>query len=315
MLERTRPMARLDVPGGDPSIGPPARGPRLPNFLVIGAMKAGTTSLFHYLRTHPGIHMSPLKEVDFFAEEGNWSRGPDWYRKQFASAPPEATALGEASTVYSKYPHYRGVPGRIAGLIPEARVIYVVRDPIQRIRSHYQHRVAVGAETAPIDEAVFTNPIYLDYSRYALQVEQYLEHFDNEQMLVITSEALRADRLRTIQGVFTFLGVDADHVPETLDTEYYRTQERARYSPAAWRLRRTLRRYVPATKRAKEFVDSRLPQLRDRLLGRTERSAGPGEHPAVIPDDLRTKLTDELAEDVSRLRAYLPPTFDGWGIG
>ena len=97
-------------------------------------------------------------------------------------------ALGEASTVYTKFPRYKGVAERMARVIPDVRLIYVVRHPIDRIRSHYEHRVASGAETAPMEIAVFDNPIYLDYSKYALQVEQYLQHFPREQLLIVSSE-------------------------------------------------------------------------------------------------------------------------------
>src|SRR5438552_836610 len=111
-----------------------------------------------------------------------------------SAAPREATALGEASTVYTKFPRYQGVAERMAKVVPHARLIYVVRHPIDRIRSHYEHRVASGAETAAMEDAVFDNPIYIDYSRYALQVEQYLEDFPREQLLIISSEAPPPDR-------------------------------------------------------------------------------------------------------------------------
>jgi len=143
---------------------------RLPDFLVIGAMKCGTTSLYHYLREHPQVFMPQLKAPEFFAEASNWHRGVDWYRRQFAGAGAEVLAIGEASNVYTKYPRYMDVPARIAGHIPDARLIYVVRDPVERIRSHYRTRVAEGTESTPFDVAVFENPIYLDYSRYAMQV-------------------------------------------------------------------------------------------------------------------------------------------------
>lgn len=283
---------------------------RLPSFLVIGAMKAGTTSLFHYLRRHPQVYMSPLKELDFFAEEGNWGRGLDWYRRQFARAPADALAVGEASTAYTKHPHQRGVPERIASVLPNVRLIYVVRDPIERIRSQYEHRVAVGAETLPIERAVFSNPIYLDCSRYAMQLERYDALFPRERILVITSEALRGRRLDTMRTVFGFLGVDEGVVPENLATEFYRTSERATWSPAMWRFRRRLRRLIPAAKRAKELVDTRLPKLASRLRGAAEPPATPAPS---IPDELRSALAAELAPDVRRLSAYLPSDFDGWG--
>jgi hypothetical protein len=285
--------------------------PRLPNFLVIGAMKAGTTSLYHYLRAHPEVFMPAIKELDFFAEEGNWRRGFGWYAKQFREADPKAVAVGEASTVYTKHPNYRGVPERIAAHLPDVRLIYVVRDPIERIRSHYQHRVAVGAEKNPVDRAVLENPTYLNFSRYAFQIEQYLPHVPRERILVITSESLRRDRRDTIRRVYDFVGVATGFVPPTLDREYYRTEGRPVYPPAVWSLRRTAKRWIPGAKRAKEFVDSigvrrRRRASPDAKTGRSDR--------LPIPDHVRRTLERELRDDVRRLREYLPTGFDGWGL-
>jgi hypothetical protein len=86
----------------------------LPSFLIIGAMKAGTTSLYHYLKSHPQIHMSRIKELDFFVTELNWGRGLDWYSQQFSGIGTNVLAAGEASTNYTKYPRYKGVPERIS---------------------------------------------------------------------------------------------------------------------------------------------------------------------------------------------------------
>jgi hypothetical protein len=106
------------------------RSRTLPTFIVIGAMKAGTTSLYHYLREHPQIFMPKAKELDFFAVETTWRRGIDWYAEQFAGAGGDEIARGEASTAYSKYPHYPNVPERIARAIPGCQLIYVVRLPL-----------------------------------------------------------------------------------------------------------------------------------------------------------------------------------------
>ena len=231
-------------------------------------MKAGTTSLYHYLRPHPQVFMPKVKELDFFAEEMNWGRGLDWYRHQFASAPREALALGEASTIYTKFPRYDGVAERMAGVVPDARLIYVIRHPVDRILSHYAHRVASGAETAPIEVAVFDNPIYVDYSRYALQVEQYLEHFPREQLLIVESEELRHHRGPTMRRIYDFLAVDPDYLAPTLSQEFYRTGQRRKYPPVVWSVRRALKRHFPQTKRAKELVDS-LNSKRRRVRARS----------------------------------------------
>jgi hypothetical protein len=288
------------------------RGPRLPNFLVIGAMKSGTTSLFHYLRAHPQVFMSPLKEVDFFIEGGNWGRGLDWYRRQFDGASPEAVAIGEASTSYTKYPEYEGVPERISALLPDVRLIYVVRDPIERIRSHYQHRSLIGAEPLPIDVAVLQDPRYVDCSRYALQIEQYLNHFPRERLLVVTSEALKGQRVATIGGIYRFLDVDDAYVPETVDREFYQTADRARYPAYVWWLRRSMKRYIPAGKRAKELVDLVLPGTVGRV--RSGPAPTPRKSEPPIPPLLRTQLEEMLRDDVHKLRAIMPEGFDGWGI-
>jgi Sulfotransferase domain len=295
-----------------PRSSPPRSGAsRLPNFIVIGAMKSGTTSLFHYLRAHPQVYMSPLKEVDFFIEEGNWSRGFEWYRKQFEKAGDRASAVGEASTSYTKYPEYEGVPERIARHLPDVRLIYLVRDPIERIRSHYQHRSLIGAERAPFDEAVLGDPRYLDCSRYAMQIERYVGPFPRERLLVVTSEDLRSSRAPTVRRIYRFLGVDQNHVPETLDREFYRTQERASYPPFVWWIRRTVKRHLPAGKRAKEFIDRITPAS----LGRDGTpTANEGAPSISVSSSLRDALADRLRDDVQKLHAYMPEGFDGWGI-
>ena len=285
---------------------------QLPNFLIIGAMKAGTTSLYHYLRAHPQVFMSSVKELDFFAHEPNRSRSLDWYRRQFAPAEPDSVAIGEASTIYTKYPRFPGVPERIAVQVPEVRLIYVVRHPIERIRSHYQHQVAVGAERAPFERAVFDNPIYLDYSRYAMQIDQYLPHFPRDQMLVITSEDLRHKRLATVRRVYEFLGVEPDYTPPNLYREFYRTGERVTYPPLAWRIRRALKRHLPASKRAKELVDAPFAQWLRRV--RPEKEGARASGAQSIPEEIRDLLVGLLEEDVRRLRGYVGSGFDGWGI-
>lgn len=284
----------------------------LPDFLLIGAMKCGTTSLYHYLRDHPQIFMPAIKAPEFFAEEGNWGRGIAWYRRQFEGAGDDVVAIGEASNVYTKFPRYRGVPARIAQHIPRARLVYVVRDPIDRIRSHYQTRLTEGTERAPIGRAVRENPIYVDYSRYAMQLDRYLDHFPREQLLVITAEGLRGDRLSTIRAVYEFLGARPAHVPSDVDRVFYETRHRAPRSPVPVWLRKGLKRHLPAAKRAKELENNLIRAIRG--LRRSSEAPPPLPERLVIPDDVRAELADTLREDVGRLRSFLGPGFDGWGI-
>lgn len=284
---------------------------RMPNFLVIGAMKAGTTSLYRYLREHPDVFMPSIKELEFFAGEGTWSRGIAWYQKQFQGA-GAAAAVGEASTAYSKYPIVRDVPERIAACIPDCRLIYLVRDPIERIRSHYEHRVAIGTERSPFAQAIFSDPVYLTCSRYADQIERYRKHVPPERLLLVRSEDLLTSRHETVRGIFRYLGVDPDVVPSTIDQEFYRTQARASYPPLLARVRHSLKGWVPASKRAKELVDLTIPSM--LRGGRARPSASSTARKVTIDPDVRAQLVASLADDVQRLSASMPPGFDGWGI-
>lgn len=285
---------------------------RLPTFLVIGAMKAGTTSLYHYLKAHPQVVTPRYKAPEFFVAEANWHRGVDWYRRQFPPAGPEAVAVGEASNAYTKYPHFQGIPKRIASVLPDVRLVYAVREPLARMRSHYQTRVAEGSETAPFADAVFADPIYLDYSRYALQIEQYLDYFPPAQMLVITSEDLRASRDATMRRVYEFIGVDADLAPANLEREFYQTRDRAVRSPMPLRVRKVLKRRLPWTRRFKELEPDLLRVIR-RLAGRGEQRPA-AAMPFSVPDDVRDRVRGDLEDDVRRLRRYVGLGFDGWGI-
>ena len=281
-----------------------SRRPLLPNFLVIGAAKSGTTSLAHYLRSHPQVYMADF-ELHYFTAERRWRLGQAWYQAQFKTAKDEI-AVGEKSPSYTRYPLYQGVPGRIATLLPEVRLIYLVRHPLQRIRSEYLHRAVNGRESKPLDEAVFSNPAaYLDTSRYALQIEQYLQHFDRAQLLVVTAEDLRHIRAATLGRVQRFLGVTPNWQPPELDHEYNRTSQRPVRQPVP----RPVKRLLNASVRI-----GMPPRTVERLSYR------PGatmldQASVALSDATRSRLEDELRDDVRRLRSHLDPEFDGWGIG
>lgn len=179
----------------------------LPTFLIIGAMKAGTTSLHDYLSKHPDIFMSKQKELDFFVKEKNWKLGLDWYKKQF---PTEAMAVGESSPNYTKSLIFGGVAERIKATVPDAKLIYILRDPIKRLVSHYNHQFIDRKEFRTINEVVssFDNNHYIDSSMYGKQLELYLKHFDASKILVITLEDLEKNPSEVLARVFDFIAVD-----------------------------------------------------------------------------------------------------------
>ena len=279
-----------------------SRRPVLPNFLIIGAAKAGTTSLAHYLRSHPQVYLADF-ELHFFVAERRWRLGPAWYEAQFTGARDEV-AVGEKSPSYTRHPRYRGVPGRIGALLPAVRLIYLVRHPLQRIRSEYLHRALNGRERRPLDEAVLADPSYVDTSRYAFQIEQYLEHFDQAQLLVLTAEDLRHARAATLAQVQTFIGVTPSWQPPELKQEYNRTSQRPVRRPVA----RPLRRLLNASVRV-GMPPRTVERLSYRSSSTTVDRAG-----VAFSDSTRSRLEEELRDDVRRLRRHLDADFNGWGI-
>jgi hypothetical protein len=160
------------------------------HFLVIGAMKAGTSSLFSWLAEQPEVAVPPdIKEPNFFSDEGQWARGWSWYTDLFG--PAEGRLTGEASVAYTN-PAVAAISAkRIAERIPEVRLIYLVRHPLQRVASEYRHQVQRGREDRSFSHATSdaTTP-YADRSRYFTCLSPYIEGFPREQLLVIRSEDL-----------------------------------------------------------------------------------------------------------------------------
>ena len=300
----------MSVATGRPRRGIPARTGsmpgRLPTFLVIGAMKAGTDSLWQYLRAHPHVHMSGTKELDFFVSELNLRRGEAWYRGQFATTPPHAIAVGEASTSYSKYPFYDGVAERIQERVPGVRIVYLVRDPIERIRSHWQHQVLLRLEQRPLARAVLDDPAYVDFSSYAMQIERYLRWLPPERLLVVASESLRHDRAATMARILRFLGVDEPMPGGALDAEYHATAGGS-VPRKGLALARAMPGYAMLARHAPAALRSATAAIRTRTID-------PSVAAATLPRDVRDELIGRLAPDMAGLKALvgLDGEASGW---
>lgn len=214
----------------------PGRGRVLPDYLIIGVAKGGTTSLCGWLNEHPFVSPAARKEVHFFDYE--YHRGVDWYRsnfpleekrREFAAENGEPFLTGEASPTYISH---LWAPHRVAKLLPDAKLVVALRNPVDRAYSHFQmtrregyepfesFEEAVAAEEdrlAPETERLQSNPryyswwlgswSYLERSRYAEQLERWLELFPREQFLFVRSEDLSAEPARTLDTVHEFLGL------------------------------------------------------------------------------------------------------------
>lgn len=187
----------------------------LPNLVIIGAMKCGTTAMHRLLDEHPNIAMAGGKELNFFfgpaADPGEnaastWHRGLAWYAGQFDA---RAAIRGEASPGYTS-PDHPEVAERMAAVLPDVRLVYLVRDPIERAVSQYRHHRADGTETRPVAEALLDpKSHYIARGRYFDRLRPFLREFGRDQILVMSQEDLRDDLTHSLDLVYRFLGVEA----------------------------------------------------------------------------------------------------------
>lgn len=259
---------------------PSAEG-ALPDLVVIGAMKCGTTALHAALDEHPQIVMSRPKELNFFFgpargdartpwTAGNRWRGVDWYTGHF---PADARLGGESSPGYTS-PDHPGVAGRMAALLPAARLVYLVRDPLVRALSQYDHHRAEGSERRDLADAL-CDPAsqYLARGRYHERLLPFLAHYPRERILVVAQEDLAAARATTLRRVCAFVGVD----------------------PALWR-------------------DAPSSEAPSRSRAVAPPRAAPDERLAEVDPRLRARLADALRDDARRLRDLSGQALASWSI-
>lgn len=192
-----------------------AESTNMPHFVIIGAMKCATTTLHDQLAMLPGVFMSTPKEPNFFSDDDVWSRGMGWYTALFADAPAESLR-GESSTHYTKLPTYPETADRFHSANPGAKLVYVMRDPIDRLVSQYIHEWSVRKIHRPIDEAVRAHPELLDYSRYAYQLRPWIERFGAASILPVFFERLTTQPQAEFERVCRFIGYGD---PARWDTE------------------------------------------------------------------------------------------------
>jgi len=268
----------------------------LPTFVVIGAMKAGTVSLRHYLDEHPHVFLGrggTLGEPNFFIAEDNWPRGRGWYESLFDGA-GRAAAIGECSPSYTWAHIYRSVPERMAQVVPQARLVYVVRDPIARMQSMYMHQVSAGRERRRAEKALLDDR-YLGPSLYGFQLAAFLEHFDRSQVLVIASEVLRDRPREALSAVFDHLAVD----PAAIDLDQRLQDHRSADKPVP-RLHDLTwlpRRQVKLHPRWRPDQRTGLARLLTTRRARADDSA--------IPRELRDRLAERLTADLRRFEHLL----------
>ena len=268
----------------------------MPNLIVIGGLKCGTTSLHHYLGLHPEIGMSRPKELNYFVEELNWGLGEDWYANHFSA---RDTVRGETSPHYTNEPRFSGVAARMRDALgPGAKLVYMVRDPVDRLLSHYLHNVGGGYERRSMEEALGDpDSAYVQRSLYAKQATPYLEAFGADAVAIVTREELRDEREATMRRLFELAGVDPGFTSPQFAREWetgsakggggFRLMDRAVRLPGLRSLDRNF---------------DRLPESLRWMVERIVHDPGSGEAPKPeLPDAVRARLVEIFRPDVERL--------------
>lgn len=179
---------------------------RYPDFLFIGAMKCATTTLSAQLGVQPGIFtVSNPKELFFFSYEHNYTQGIDWYQQHFEAASPDELC-GEGATTYTQLPTYPLVVERMQQHIPHAKLIYVMRHPIDRLVSQYLHEFTLHNIQVDINSALECHRNLVHYSSYAMQLKPYLETFGAENVLPIFFENVKQNPQTELEKIGQFIG-------------------------------------------------------------------------------------------------------------
>jgi hypothetical protein len=277
----------------------PAPG-RLPDFLIIGAMKSGTTTLRLYLDEHPQARC--VKETHFF--NVNYERGAGWYASLFADDGKHPALVGEKCPAYLSRPQ---ATKRMAELLPAARLVVLLRDPVERAYSHYWHarregweRLSFRRAIAAEDRRLAANPTgerrnYVHQSRYLPQLEHVCSLYPRDALLVMLFEDLRDDPAGTFARTCRFLGIDDSVAPPHPGTA---RNSFSRHRPEwLWRTmnRRRLWRFLP------ERVAFRLGRMMETDKG----------YPPMDPT-MRKRIIERLAPDTLALADWLGRDLHEW---
>ena len=294
---------------------------QMPNFLIIGAAKAGTTSLYSYLAQHPQVYMSEQKEPRFFALEGEQpnyggitqgiNRGSistlEDYQKLFEGVTDES-AIGEASTIYL---YSEKASERIQYHIPNAKLIAVLRNPADRAFSSYVHLVRDGFETLSFAEGLQAEqsrreenwqPLWFYQHRgfYYEQLKRYFERFDSGQIKVYLYEDLVKSTQTVAQDIYRFLGVDDSFVPDL-----------TRSNVSGIPKRRWLQNLFMKDNPLKSAVKPLLPKQIRKRISRDVHRKNTGDKP-TFPVEVRQQLVETYREDILKLQDLLNRDLSIW---
>lgn len=272
---------------------------RLPDFIIIGAAKAGTTSLYRYLARHPNIFMSEPKEPNYFAHDERFKLGETWYLSLFQDARADQLC-GEATTNYSNWPLYPDTVSRMSSLVPAVKLIYLMRHPVDRAYSHYIQLIQNIRTDDPdykfdktFEEHISTDDSVIQSSNYMLQTEQFLERYNRDQMLFLIFEEFIKDPQSSLTQIANFLGIDSNF--DFIGTG--EVKENLNRDKESWLLRSRLTAPLKSIPGG-QFIADHLPQAaRDQIYSWLKRLPQRKRIEAeYIPPKMKPETRDKLLE-------------------
>ena len=279
-----------------------------PTFLMVGAPKAGTTSVYHYLRQHPEIFMSNVKEPHYFTLSGkDRERFPDavihgttYTREEYLDlfkVVGTEKARGEESTGYLMS---STAAERIRHEIPDAKIIVVLRNPADRAFSGYLMKLRNAREWSSLETAFERGKVYVENSFYYNNLLRYYELFPRERIAIFLFEDMRRDPVAVMQRMYRFLEVDEGFLPETT------TRHNEAWMPKNLHLN-YIRNFILRAKRVREILD----RTQAKRLFRKFTRGGPPE----FPGEIRARLMDLYSKDIEDVEVLTGLDLSVWSEG
>ncbi len=270
------------------------------DFLIIGAQKSGTTSLANQLSTHNNILISIPKEPHFFSKNPDWKESISEYHRLFPN--PNSKICGEASTTYTFSPDFGDVAKRIREYNPNIKLIYIMRQPVDRVISQFSHDTVKANNKPRAIESILSDASYINRSRYGMQLKPYLDCFPREHILLLVFEEYVNNTLYTLENIASFLGVSFSGFPKQLDL----------------RARNVTSEKIVHSSLTKKLTKSHVAQLirnkaSEKLLGMLSSMMYRNSNPQIeVPPWIKQKLWSQLENEVLMIEKLLDRRIDLW---
>ena len=275
------------------------------DFVIIGAMKCGTTTLSRILAKHPDVCFCQKKEPHFFSKNSDWQNNLEEYRSLYQ--PQDNQICGEASTTYTFYPVFNVAP-KLYQFNPKLKLIYIMRNPYDRVVSQYLHCYSRSYTSLSLEQAILTTPGYINLTRYFVQIKPYLELFGREQILLLTLEEFANHREETLAKIADFLNIDARKFEDADSIHANQSIGNVRHNIKIEKMRRhniisTLKPFVPEL--VKKTILKGIYRFTDRKI----------QEKPIISDYLKTTIANLVTLDVLEIEKLMGRKLEEWDLG